>query len=170
MAPHILCRHSNSPTRESSHLPPRGAASNNNASSARVRAIDAGRSVCRNTAAPSPTSIAPVTFGDPPQPFQVGGETPSITTPYTEDERSPFRRPDTTTVVYVPKLPTLRQLCNWNTRVGHGLTAASSHSDPAEYGWIFHINTASFDEFGGCDQEPRCGLLAAPLLMALYKT
>ena len=75
--------HSNSPTRELTPSPPLDIY----ASIARARAIAAGRSACRNIDAFSPLPAAFVSFLDPPPPFQVGSDTPSITTPYTDDER-----------------------------------------------------------------------------------
>lgn len=89
------------------------------ASTARARGAAArGRSASRNTAAPSPSAAVPVTFRAPPQPFEVGSETPSLTTPYTDHESTPCRRSGTSIVVSVIKTHTTSQLRNWKTALG----------------------------------------------------
>lgn len=111
---------------------------------------------------PSPPSTAPATFRDTAPPIQIGSEIPTITTPYTEDERIPFRRSDKAIVVSAQKCPTISQLRNWKTRVGHGLTAVPNYSDQAEYGWFLQVNKKSSEELDGRGNEPRFGLLDAP--------
>lgn len=161
--------HSQSQARESSQSPPLDVANNLIAASARARAIGAGRSAWRIIAALSPLSIAFVTFRCSPHPFPVGSETPSITTPYTECERVLFRRSDKSIVVSVPKFPTFSQMCNWKTRLGHGLTAVSRFADQAEYGWSRQINRTMFGELGGRDNGSRLGAFDVHLALALYK-